>query len=150
MDLFSARVASDPDAPALRFKEGHVWRTLSWRDWEHTSRQLAAALIRHYKIAPGDRVAMMAKTRVEWALMDLAIALTGAVSVPIYPTVMPAEVGLILGDSDCVLALVDTPETAERLLAAHAGNGVSWTDDTDHVFGARRGVGTIDALLART
>lgn len=118
VDLFSARVASDPDAPALRFKEGHVWRTLSWRDWEHTSRQLAAALIRHYKIAPGDRVAMMAKTRVEWALMDLAIALTGAVSVPIYPTVMPAEVGLILGDSDCVLALVDTPETAERLLAA--------------------------------
>lgn len=118
VELFARRVALTPEKPALRFKEGNTWRTLTWRDWEHSSRQLAAAMISSFQIAPGDRVAIMARTRVEWALVDLAVAIAGAISVPIYPTVVAAEVGFTLRDSGCVLAFVDTLDTGKRMLAA--------------------------------
>jgi long-chain acyl-CoA synthetase len=47
----------------------------------------------------GDRVALLSKTRYEWTLFDYAIWFAGAVTVPIYETSSPEQVGWILADS---------------------------------------------------
>jgi long-chain acyl-CoA synthetase len=61
-------------------------------------------------IGPGDRVALMSKTRYEWTLVDFAIWTAGAVTVPIYETSSAEQVQWILSDSGAVACLVETPD----------------------------------------
>lgn len=59
-------------------------------------------------VTPGDRVAVMAKSSLEWMLADYAILAAGAVTVPIYDTSSLEQVQWILSDSGAVLAIVQT------------------------------------------
>jgi long-chain acyl-CoA synthetase len=114
MQMFLARVGKTPELTALRFKRGGQWRPLSWRGWELAGRELAAGMIARFGVEPGDRIALLASTRVEWALCDLAICLCGAVSVPIYPTLLGAEIAFLLGDSGARVLIAERPEMLRR------------------------------------
>jgi long-chain acyl-CoA synthetase len=59
-------------------------------------------------ISPGDRVALMSKTRYEWTLIDYAIWAAGAVTVPIYETSSAEQIEWILADSGAVACFVET------------------------------------------
>ncbi len=118
--MVEARLARSPRRTALRFKRDGAWRALSWQAAWETAGALALGLAARLGVRPRDRVAIMAHTRVEWALADLALARLGAISVPIYPTLTPDRVGYILDDSACTVAIVDTPASLRRLLDACA------------------------------
>ncbi|KIG12288.1 Long-chain-fatty-acid--CoA ligase [Enhygromyxa salina] len=115
MQMFLGRVRKTPELTALRFKRDGLWRPLSWRGWELAAREIAAGLITLCGVEPGDRVALMANTRVEWALCDLAISLCGAVSVPIYATSAGPEVAFMLADSGAKVLIVERPSMLRRL-----------------------------------
>jgi long-chain acyl-CoA synthetase len=66
-------------------------------------------------IAPGDRVAIMSRTRYEWTLVDYAIWFAGAVSVPIYETSSAEQVRWILSDSGARGILVEGPAQQARV-----------------------------------
>ncbi len=68
-------------------------------------------------IKAGDRVAILAENRVEWALSDLAILCSGAVNVPVYSTLKPEAIEYILGDCEPVAIFVSTQEQAEKIHA---------------------------------
>ena len=55
---------------------------------------------RRLGMAPGDRVAILSESRPEWLLADFAILASGAVTVPIYPTLSAEQVAFILRDSE--------------------------------------------------
>ena len=116
VQMLAARVAKTPDLPALRHKEGGAWRTLSWSQWQATAREIAAALTGELKVQRGDRVAIMAPTRLEWTLLDTAIAMAGAVSVPIYPSLTADHTTFILKDAGCVAVVTEHPEHIQRIL----------------------------------
>ncbi|MFI5914895.1 AMP-dependent synthetase/ligase [Dactylosporangium sp. NPDC051541] len=59
-------------------------------------------------IEPGERVALMSRTRYEWTLIDYAIWTCGAVTVPIYDSSSPEQVAWILEDSGAVACFVET------------------------------------------
>ncbi|MDP9828254.1 AMP-dependent synthetase/ligase [Kineosporia succinea] len=59
-------------------------------------------------VQAGDRVALMARTRYEWTLLDAAVWFTGAISVPVYETSSPEQVRWILSDSGAVAVVVET------------------------------------------
>ncbi|WFE67101.1 long-chain fatty acid--CoA ligase [Micromonospora sp. WMMD714] len=59
-------------------------------------------------VAPGDRVALMSRTRYEWTLLDYAIWAAGAVTVPIYETSSAEQAAWILADSGAVAVVVET------------------------------------------
>ncbi|SBT44945.1 AMP-dependent synthetase/ligase [Micromonospora auratinigra] len=67
-------------------------------------------------IAPGDRVALMSRTRYEWTLFDYAIWAAGAVTVPIYETSSAEQAAWILADSGAVAVVVES--TAHATLVA--------------------------------
>jgi long-chain acyl-CoA synthetase len=117
--MFASRVRRSAHQPALRAKEAGVWRTTSWAQWEESSRALAAGLLR-LGIARGERVALLARTRREWVLADLAIAMAGAVSVPVYPSLAPDQAQAILVDSGAVALVVEDAEVLASLAAAKA------------------------------
>jgi long-chain acyl-CoA synthetase len=115
MQMFGARVRKTPELTALRFKQDGTWRPLTWREWEQAAREIAAGMIVELGVGLGDRVAIMAQTRVEWALCDLAIALCGAVSVPIYATSTGSELAFVLADSGATVLIAEHPELLRRL-----------------------------------
>ncbi|SDZ06372.1 long-chain acyl-CoA synthetase [Micromonospora pattaloongensis] len=59
-------------------------------------------------VGPGDRVALMSKTRYEWTLLDYAIWAVGAVTVPIYETSSAEQMAWILSDSGAIGCFVET------------------------------------------
>jgi long-chain acyl-CoA synthetase len=61
-------------------------------------------------VEPGDRVALMSHTRLEWMIVDLAIMSAGAVTVPVYETSSAEQLAWILEDSGAVMAVVETAD----------------------------------------
>jgi long-chain acyl-CoA synthetase len=58
-------------------------------------------------VQPGDRVALLSRTRYEWTLIDYAILAVGAVTVPIYETSSAEQINWILSDSGAVAAIIE-------------------------------------------
>ena len=86
----------------------------------------------------GDRGAIFAPNRVEWASAALAIQAAGGVMVPIYPASTAEQVGYVASHSDAKVIFVDTPALLGRLLTTWSALGaverIVLLDD-----GARRG-----------
>ncbi|MPZ17016.1 MAG: AMP-binding protein [Luteitalea sp.] len=72
--------------------------TFSTTEFSDRVQDLAIALIAR-GVQPGDRVAILAPSRPEWLLADLATLSIGAVTVPVYPTLAPAQTRYILEHS---------------------------------------------------
>ena len=94
------------DAIALRHWSEGAWHSVSWREWHRQSRALAAALLA-LGVVPGDRVAVLASTGLQWAEVDLAAQLIGAVVVPIYLSSTADQVCFILKDCDAKVVLCE-------------------------------------------
>jgi len=87
-------------------------RATTFGEAEDQARRMAAALTK-LGMKPGDKVAILAKNCAEWVLADLAIAMAGMVSVPIYPTASADTVAYIIGHSEAKALFVgklDEPE----------------------------------------
>ncbi|GAA2700517.1 AMP-dependent synthetase/ligase [Micromonospora olivasterospora] len=63
-------------------------------------------------VSPGDRVALMSRTRYEWTLVDYAIWAAGGVTVPIYETSSADQAAWVLEDSGAVAVVVETDQHA--------------------------------------
>lgn len=59
-------------------------------------------------IAHGDRVGILSENRYEWAVVDLAIQMIGAVNVSLYTTLPASQCEFILNDSETKLFFVST------------------------------------------
>jgi long-chain acyl-CoA synthetase len=66
-------------------------------------------------LAPGDRIAIMARTTYEWTLLDFAAWAAGLVTVPVYPTSSVFQVRWILQDSGAVALATETVAQASAL-----------------------------------
>ena len=71
--------------------------------------------LRSLGVGPGDRVAIIAENRVEWALTDLAIVCCGAVSVPLHAILLADTVEFVLRDCEPKVAVVSGKRQAEKL-----------------------------------
>lgn len=76
-----------------------------------------AAKLREWGIAKGDRVAIISENRPEWTIIDFAVLLSGAVVVPIFPTLTTEQTKFLLQDSGVRAAFVSTEKQLNKLLA---------------------------------
>ena len=113
-DLLVNRVKATPDLNlfAIETKPG-VWVDLTAKEFERRVIEVAKGLVAA-GVQPGQAIAIMSRTRFEWALIDFAIWYAGAVSVPIYESSAPAQIEWILSDADCVALFVENEEHNSR------------------------------------
>ena len=111
-DLVADRAATEPDRITLSRPLGEGWQGVSAKEFDAEVRAVAKGLIAA-GINVGDRVAIMAKTRYEWTVLDFAIWYAAGVSVPIYETSSAEQVEWILSDSGAVAIIVETPQHRE-------------------------------------
>jgi long-chain acyl-CoA synthetase len=111
-NLVSERAKNEPDRIILSRPLGEGWQPVSAREFESEVISAAKGFIAA-GVTVGDRVALMAKTRYEWTVLDFAIWYAGAVTVPIYETSSTEQVQWILEDSGAVGIIVETPQLRE-------------------------------------
>ena len=147
-DLLVARAAAAPDHVAFEVtgaNAGDAWRPITTREFLDQVRALAKGFIAQ-GVRTGDPIAIMAPTRYEWAVADLASWFAGAVVVPIYETSSPSQVNAIVADAGVRLAIGGTTAHAVLLQAALAQTERitlgAWTMDA-------AASGTLPDLVAR-
>ncbi|MEV5140958.1 AMP-binding protein, partial [Streptomyces syringium] len=107
-DLIRRNAAQHPDVPVIGRKVDGRWQDVTATQFLAEVRAAAKGLMAS-GIRPGDRVALLSRTRYEWALLDFAIWSAGGVTVPVYETSSPEQIQWILGDSGAVACLVESP-----------------------------------------
>ncbi|NYS20465.1 long-chain fatty acid--CoA ligase [Streptomyces sp. SJ1-7] len=106
-DLIRRNAAQHPEVAVMSRKVAGAWTDVSATQFLAEVRAAAKGLIAS-GVQPGDRVALMSRTRFEWVLLDFAIWSAGAVTVPVYETSSAEQVQWILGDSGAVAVLVES------------------------------------------
>ena len=113
-DMLAANVAEHGDEVGLRRQVDGRWTDVTWNRFGEEVRGVAKGLIAS-GVAPGDRVALQARTRYEWTVLDFAIWTAGAVVVPVYETSSADQMAWILSDSGATAAVVERDEHAEAI-----------------------------------
>jgi long-chain acyl-CoA synthetase len=111
-NLIAERAWFEPERIIMSRPLGEGWQPVTAREVEEEIRATAKGLIAS-GVQIGDRVAIMARTRYEWTILDFATWFAGAVVVPIYDTSSAEQIDWILNDSHSVAIIVETPALAE-------------------------------------
>ncbi|MGZ5454499.1 MAG: AMP-binding protein, partial [Candidatus Aminicenantales bacterium] len=82
----------------MSFKRDGVWEKISTDEVETTVRRLSLGF-QALGLKPGDRLAILSENRPEWVMADFAALCAGAVTVPIYTSLLPDQVRYIIGDA---------------------------------------------------
>jgi long-chain acyl-CoA synthetase len=106
-DYVVANAVQAPDRAIFARPDGERWTDVTAREFLAQVTATAKGLIA-CGVGPGDRVALMSRTRYEWTLVDFAAWFAGAVVVPIYETSSAEQVQWILSDSGAKAVVVES------------------------------------------
>jgi long-chain acyl-CoA synthetase len=98
---------------------GDGWRDVTAAEFHAEVSAVAKGLVAA-GIEPGDRVALISKTRYEWTLLDYAIWFAGAVTVPVYETSSSEQVAWILTDSGARAVVAENAAHLARVAEVRA------------------------------
>ncbi|MEO7120297.1 MAG: long-chain fatty acid--CoA ligase [Ginsengibacter sp.] len=102
-------------------KEKGIWKEYSVQEVSETINKLSAGLLKMgFGIGDStpegrDKIAVIAKNRPEWLMLDLAVQQIGAVLTPVYPTISEIELEFILKDSGVEIIFVNDETLAEKV-----------------------------------
>lgn len=118
--MFRDRVTASGSREAFRVPgPDHTWRPITWAATAEQVDALAAGLIA-LGVEPGERVAIMAGTRYEWIVADLAVMCAGAATTTVYPSTGAPDVAYILADSQSRVVIAEDPTQLAKLRAHRA------------------------------
>ena len=115
--MFFHWAARKTNKPFLWVRKDKDWVSLSWSETAQRVRHLARGLTA-LGIEPGDRVALIAENRPEWAIADLAIMAAGAITVPAYTTFTTEDYRHVLGNSGAKALILSSAALAQRVIPA--------------------------------
>jgi long-chain acyl-CoA synthetase len=130
-NLIAERAWFEPERITMSRPLGEGWQPVTAREVDEEVRATAKGLIAA-GIQIGDRVAIMARTRYEWTILDFATWYAGAVVVPIYDTSSAEQIDWILNDSHSVAIIVETPalrDLVQTVIPSHTRQVWTMTDD---------------------
>ena len=108
-----ARTGADTVIAAKKIGPGR-WQNVTTGEFHERVVSAAKGLIA-LGITKGDAVTIFSAPRLEWGILDFALAAVGAVSVPIYDTDSAPQAQRIMNDSAVKLAFADNRERYDRL-----------------------------------
>ena len=119
-DVVFTRAGTEPAAVIMRrLTDSGQWQDVAASTFRDEVAALARGII-GAGIEPGDRIALMSRTRYEWTLIDYAIWTAGAVTVPVYETSSAEQVEWMLGDSGARAVFAETSSHAQIIDSARS------------------------------
>lgn len=117
--MFRDRVAKTPDKLAFltpdRVDGPNTWEEITWAQSQRIVDELAAGLLaRGLKLE--QRVAIASSTRLEWVMMDIAVACAGGATTTVYPNTQAHDVDYIVSHSGSVIFVAENDEQVSKIL----------------------------------
>jgi long-chain acyl-CoA synthetase len=125
------------DHVAARYRRGEEWCELTYTEAGEAISEIARGLV-ELGIEPGDRVCLLANTRLEWTLASFGISAAGAVVVPVYPTNAPSECKWVASNSQARAVICE--DEGQRSKFDQIRDELP---DLEHVIGIEPGAGEI-------
>ena len=106
VDVFDRNARDHADKAAIHWKEGDIWRHLTWSQYRKAVHEAAAGLI-SLGVSGGDFVAIMAGNRPEHVIGDLAAVHAGATGVTIYSTLAQTQIQYVAANCGAKVAILE-------------------------------------------
>lgn len=120
-DCIEMHLKDAPNHIMLAGKEEGKWREFTTVEVSEIVNKLSSGLM-YSGIGPGDfsiegrdKVAVIAKNRPEWVMLDLAVQRVGAILVPVYPTISDTELQFILQDASVKMIFVNDDDLFDKV-----------------------------------
>lgn len=113
LDILDRRQNNANEVALMQFSEGE-WQEVTVAEFHDSVLAAAKGLIAD-GVTPSTSVAVMAKTRYEWTVIDYAIWWIGAITVPIYETSSASQIAWILSDSQVSHLFYESQEHLARV-----------------------------------
>ncbi|MFZ0492523.1 MAG: long-chain fatty acid--CoA ligase [Acidimicrobiia bacterium] len=117
VDIYEHAVKEYVGRPVFGTKVGETWQWTSYEEFGRLVEQMRGGLAQ-LGVSPGDRVAIIANNRVEWAVVAGATYMLGATVVPMYETQLDKDWSYIIDDCGAKVLFVANADIARRV-AAH-------------------------------
>jgi long-chain acyl-CoA synthetase len=114
--LFLNTVTSYPKPDILLSKEKGSYVSISSEECRRRVKYIALGL-RSLGCKAGDKIIILADNGPLWIMADFAILCLGAVTVPIYPSLVPEQIRYIIDDSDASIVLCSSPALWRKIEA---------------------------------
>ncbi|MDI9601240.1 MAG: AMP-binding protein [Acidobacteriota bacterium] len=116
-ELFQRAAAEHAQCAALQHKVDGEYRSITYAALARRVMRFARGLAA-LGVEAGDRVAIIAENRPEWAVADLATLALGAINVPLFTSLSPAQIRYILDHSGARLVIVSNASLLRTVLQA--------------------------------
>jgi long-chain acyl-CoA synthetase len=113
VDIYRDAIKTFPDNPLFGVKKGGEWHWTTYLQFAKLTDGFRAGLA-ELGLGKGDRLAIIANNRVEWAVAAYACFGLGVAFVPMYEAQLPKDWEFIVRDSDAKVLVVATDAIAEK------------------------------------
>jgi long-chain acyl-CoA synthetase len=114
--LFLNTVRSYPKDDLLSYKEKGNYIPISTQDFSSRVKNFSSGL-RDLGLNPKDKLVILSENRPEWVMTDLATVSLGAITVPIYTSLVPEQIKYIINNSDAKIVVYSSPELGSKVEA---------------------------------
>jgi long-chain acyl-CoA synthetase len=114
VQLFEAQAQKRGARTAVKFKRAGQWVDVAWSEVARRARDVADGLAA-LGVKPGDRIAVIGETNLEWILADLGILGASGITVTIYQSNKPSECQYIVADSGARLIFCDSAAQVAKI-----------------------------------
>ena len=97
----------------LLYKKDGAYVPLATKEVREEVERIALGL-KSMGVVPGDKVILLAENGPWWVMTDYAILCLGAITVPIYPSLVPEQIKYIINDSDAKMVIVGDRKLWEK------------------------------------
>ena len=108
-------VAERGDGPAYSDRIGVEtgWRTVTWREYRELVLDVATALLDR-GVERGDTLAIMAPSRIEHVVADMAAVHAGVTPMSVYATLAPEQVSYVAGHAEPTVVVLEGADQLDR------------------------------------
>ncbi|MGB2952265.1 MAG: AMP-binding protein, partial [Gaiellaceae bacterium] len=125
--LWQNAVAQGRDFPAYLVEEHGDWREVSWDEAGQAVDELARGFAAR-GLRKGDRVAILGRTTLDWALVDLALATVGVITVGIYPDSSARDCRYVVEHAECAGIVAEDGDQLAKVEAARLDHVLTFAD----------------------
>jgi len=118
-DIVEHQLSSYRKEISLAYKVNGQWKTFSSADFKEQADAVSCGLLA-LGIKKDDKIAIISNNRPEWNFTDIGAQQIGAVLVPMYTSVSPADYKFILNDSSSKIIFCGDKELYNKVMAVRS------------------------------
>ena len=113
-EMIQKSIEDFKDLPALKIREGNVFKPISYKELGRIIEKLGTGLI-DIGVKKGDHIGLISDNRFEWMMCDLSILGTGACDVPRGSDTTPNELEYIFRHAGIKISFVENIKQLQKL-----------------------------------